>query len=207
MGAVAVRQTFVRTQARLQRQLEWLGELDKRLEWPEDFHPSTATAEQVRQEVQSYLDQLDTLALEETDRQVAQHIQQTFHNRWWGLFTCYEVADLPRTNNDLETFMSHLKTRQRRITGRKDVHDFVLRYGPYAAFVDEDESHPQLLTRLQHVSEDAFVKERAALQVGEARLQLHHRFQYHREALLRQLEQRWEEALKASSTGDSPRNL
>jgi hypothetical protein len=187
--------------------LEWLGELEKRLDWPEDFHPSAHTAEQVRQDVQDYLDQLDTLDLDETDRQVAQHIQQTFRNRWWGLFTCYQVADLPRTNNDLETFMGHLKTRQRRITGRKAAHDFVLRYGPYAAFVDEDESHRQLLTRLQQGPEEAFVKERAALQVVEARLQWQHRFHYHREALLRQLEQRWEEALKASNPGDSSRDL
>jgi hypothetical protein len=57
------------------------------------------------------------------------------------------------------------------------------------------------------VSDEAFVQERATLRIAEAFFQLHHRFQHHREILLHQLEQRWEEAIKASSPGDAPGNL
>lgn len=207
LGVGAVRQAFAATQTRLQRQREWLVELEHRLDWPEDFQPSPKTADQVRHKVQTYLDQLATEATDETDQEVAQHIGQTFRNRWWGLFTCYQVAGLPRTNNELEIFMRHLKTNQRRITGRKAVHDFILRYGRCAAFVDGAENREQLQTRLDQVPYDAFVKERAALQEVEAGFQLQHRFQHHREKLLNRLEQRWEEAINASDPGDDNPNL
>ena len=36
-----------------------------------------------------------------------------------GLFHCYEVADLPRTNNDLEQFFGSHRYHERRASGRK----------------------------------------------------------------------------------------
>jgi hypothetical protein len=36
-----------------------------------------------------------------------------------GLFWCYDVPGLPRTNNDLEQFFGSVRYRQRRATGRK----------------------------------------------------------------------------------------
>jgi hypothetical protein len=40
--------------------------------------------------------------------------------RWAaGLFCCYEVADLPATNNDLERTFGSLRYHERRTTGRK----------------------------------------------------------------------------------------
>lgn len=36
-----------------------------------------------------------------------------------GLFHCYDVADLPRTNNDLEQYFGSARYHERRATGRK----------------------------------------------------------------------------------------
>lgn len=36
-----------------------------------------------------------------------------------GLFSCYDVADLPRTNNDLEQFFGSYRHHERRCSGRK----------------------------------------------------------------------------------------
>jgi hypothetical protein len=36
-----------------------------------------------------------------------------------GLFQCYQVKDLPRTNNDLEQFFGTARHVERRVTGRK----------------------------------------------------------------------------------------
>jgi len=36
-----------------------------------------------------------------------------------GLFHCYDVADLPRTNNDLEHVFGSMRYHERRATGRK----------------------------------------------------------------------------------------
>jgi hypothetical protein len=38
---------------------------------------------------------------------------------WPGLFHCYEVPDLPRTNNDLEQYFGAHRYHERRATGRK----------------------------------------------------------------------------------------
>jgi hypothetical protein len=38
---------------------------------------------------------------------------------WRGLFTCYEVPVIPRTNNDLEHFFGQVRHSERRATGRK----------------------------------------------------------------------------------------
>jgi hypothetical protein len=36
-----------------------------------------------------------------------------------GLFWCYDVADLPRTNNELEQFLGSYRDHERRASGRK----------------------------------------------------------------------------------------
>ena len=38
---------------------------------------------------------------------------------WSGLFHCYDVADLPRTNNDLEQLFGAHRYHERRSSGRK----------------------------------------------------------------------------------------
>jgi hypothetical protein len=38
---------------------------------------------------------------------------------WPGLFYCYDVVDLPRTNNDLEHAFGSARYHERRATGRK----------------------------------------------------------------------------------------
>lgn len=38
---------------------------------------------------------------------------------WPGLFPCYDVADLPRTNNDLEQLFGSHRYHERRCSGRK----------------------------------------------------------------------------------------
>ena len=122
---------------------------------------------------------------------MAAHIVQTFRNRWWGLFACYEVAGLPRTNNEMETFLRRLKTGQRRITGRKNVHDFIVRYGRFAAFLDDTESQQALLARLLEVPLSAFEQARAQLDTIQELEQKRHRFRHHQPIFLAALETRW----------------
>jgi hypothetical protein len=38
---------------------------------------------------------------------------------WPGLFRCYDIADLPRTNNELEQFFGSYRYHERRASGRK----------------------------------------------------------------------------------------
>jgi hypothetical protein len=48
-----------------------------------------------------------------------EHFIKITTSYWSGLFHCYEIEDLPRTNNDLEQTFGVLRHHQRRCTGRK----------------------------------------------------------------------------------------
>ena len=47
------------------------------------------------------------------------HFRKVTRSDWPGLFACYTVPDLPRTNNDLEQFFGAYRDHDRRTTGRK----------------------------------------------------------------------------------------
>jgi hypothetical protein len=47
------------------------------------------------------------------------HFRKVTRSDWPGLFPCYTVPDLPRTNNDLEQFFGAYRYHDRRTTGRK----------------------------------------------------------------------------------------
>lgn len=148
----------------------------------------------VATQVDRYLTELVTtigVTGDDFDQQVATHVATTLRNRWWGLFACYQVAGLPRTNNELETFLRRLKTNQRRITGRKNVHDFIVRYGQYAAFLDDRESQADLLARLRQVPLTDFGRARAGLAVIQEQAQKRHRFRHRQQVFLTDLEARW----------------
>ena len=48
-----------------------------------------------------------------------EHFRTVTKSYWLGLFQCYQVAELPRTNNDLEHLFGSTRYLERRATGRK----------------------------------------------------------------------------------------
>jgi len=188
--------------AQLRRQRQWLIDLEHVLDPPPEARLSPLTSQGVAQQVDRYLTDLlapTGPATEETDHQVAVHIDQTFRNRWWGLFTCYDVPELPRTNNELERYMRRIKTGQRRILGHKDVHDFLIRYGRYVTCVDYRESPEDLLARLSQVSQADFQRARQELTSTFLREQKRHRFRHHQVDYLCGLENQWAAAVEKST--------
>jgi hypothetical protein len=178
---------------RYRRQRQWLIDLAHLLD-PERDPPKSSAS--VRQAVERYLVDLTTgHTHDDEDQRVAAHINQIFRSFGWGLFTCYDVAGLPRTNNELERFMRQIKMGHRRVSGRKNVHDFIIRYGAYAALVDPAESLDELLTRVAEVDQEEFLKERKQLNLTLLDETKIHRFRYHRADYLAELEARWEAAV------------
>ena len=49
----------------------------------------------------------------------AVHFYTVTRSYWRGLFHCYDVVDLPRTNNDLEQYFGTARHHERRATGQK----------------------------------------------------------------------------------------
>lgn len=46
------------------------------------------------------------------------HFLKVSHSYWPGLFHCYDVTDLPCTNNDLEHLFGSFRYHERRASGR-----------------------------------------------------------------------------------------
>ncbi len=193
---------------RFERQRDWLIDLQRLLQPTEEEASPKLTGQDIKTEVDDYLVQLSQHNdLDETDQAIAQHIIATFRNRWWGLFVCYDIPDLPATNNDLESFFGRLKTNQRRITGRKSVNGFVLRYGSYVAFVDLSESKAELLTRLCQVDRVAYQQERQRLQRILAERQDYFRFCHKLDTVVKELEAEWQIAVETAAQSTESGNL
>ena len=58
---------------------------------------------------------------EEKLSEALDHFVKTSGNYRPGLFHCYDVADVPATNNDLEQFFGSMRHHERRVTGKKKV--------------------------------------------------------------------------------------
>ncbi len=50
---------------------------------------------------------------------VVPHFCKVTKSYWTGLFRCYETAELPRTNNELELCFGSVRYQERRASGRK----------------------------------------------------------------------------------------
>jgi len=187
----------------LRRQQQWLIDLEHLLDPTRPGQSQPRTSQAVSQAVDHYLVALVaqvTTAANAQDQAVVAHLERTVRNHWWGLFTCYDVEGLPRTNNELERYLRQIKMGQRRISGRKNVHDFIIRYGRYATCIDPQENLNELLARLQQVTQDDFLQERQALEVVILREQKRHRFCHHRSAYLAELEERWAAAVEQDNS-------
>jgi hypothetical protein len=192
------RQPFASRVERYRRQRQWLIDLEHLLD-PDRCPPKTSAG--VAQALELYLlDLTSRLASDPEDQAVADHINRIFRSFWWGLFACYDVTGLPRTNNELERFIRQIKMGQRRVSGRKNVQDFIIRYGAYAALVDHAESQDELLARLEAVDQAEFLKERQRLSLTLIQEVKIHRFRFHRADFLADLEARWEAAVSQTSS-------
>lgn len=168
---------------------------------PERARRYHRTTREVKRRVNQFLHRLQRKTRKDSaDAVVVAHIEKTVRNRWWGLFTCFRVPQLPATNNVHELFFKHLKQRQRRVTGRKSVEAFVLRYGPYAAYLDGRESFTDLSARLCQVDAVAFAEARRQVREHQARLHRPYRFRRDPAKYLKELETAWGSAVQSART-------
>nr|WP_235932715.1 ISNCY family transposase [Dictyobacter arantiisoli] len=77
-------------------------------------------ASQVRQNYEALLAEIEQAKTSsETVTAMLATFRKVTASYWPGLFHCYDVADLPRTNNDLEQYFGSARYHERRATGRK----------------------------------------------------------------------------------------
>jgi hypothetical protein len=79
-------------------------------------------AKQVRRRLSKLLSQMRRVAATTAEGEVSRQLQRfvkVSKSYWSGLFSCYDVAELPRTNNDLEHLFGSHRYHERRSSGRK----------------------------------------------------------------------------------------
>src|SRR5688572_8082737 len=74
--------------------------------------------------------------LSASERRCLEHFLHVTDNMRPHLIHCYDLELLPRTNNDMEGFIRAIKTRYRRISGRKNWNRYLLRYGRRVAYYE-----------------------------------------------------------------------
>jgi hypothetical protein len=184
------------TYEQVRGQQEWFLGLADLLNVPEGptFGWSTQTGAEVAQAVDDYLEQLAGLRDELPGAaSFFDHIQRRCHHWAPGLFWTYEIPDLPRTNNALEADIGDIKEQYRRITGRRTLKDYLMRYGPYLTFDDDNDDPDELLRWFQEIDHATFVTEKAKLALLRERLRNIHRFRQNPLAFLAETERLWDD--------------
>jgi len=83
-------------------------------------NPQQQPGAQVRRRYQSLLGEIKRRAPRSGEAQPGlKHFLKVTKSYWAGLFHCYDVPDLPRTDNALEQLFGSTRHHERRCTGRK----------------------------------------------------------------------------------------
>ncbi len=111
------------------------------------------------------------------------------------LVQCYDQEGFPRTNNEMERSIRALKTRYRRISGRKNWNSYLLRYGRSVAYYEwweQDVSRrQQLVEQVSRLDRARWRELRRETTVAQREQLTRFRFRHKREAFLFSLEERW----------------
>jgi hypothetical protein len=203
---VAERATWADQLAQVKRLHGWLLEVEHLL----DASPAQAGAAVSNATVGSRLDRwreqmatrLSDGPLSEQEREYLTEFLQVLSNLRPYLVQCYDREEFPRTNNDMEGSIRRLKTRYRRISGRKNWNAYLLRYGRSVAYYEWWE-HPaphrqQLIEQASMLDRTRWRALRHEATVAQHEQLTRFRFRHKRPALLASLEARWAAAAPTS---------
>src|SRR3982751_1405297 len=116
-GLQAALSPFAQTYQELQQGTAWLHDIASILE-PTAIQP--LRGEHVAGQLRTSLDVvLHTRAVTPTIARFGLHLDTVSRSYWPGLFHCYDVPGLPRTNNELESRFRDTGRRLLRTTGQK----------------------------------------------------------------------------------------
>ncbi len=136
-----------------------------------------------------------TQLLSESEQRCLCHFLQVTASLRPQLIACYDVVGLPRTNNDMEGFIRAIKTRYRRVSGRKNWNRYLLRYGRrvayYEAQVRSTSGEAGVNGSVGQVTPQQWRGGRAEQRARQEEQLKQYRFRHKREKFLQGLEARW----------------
>jgi len=157
---VALYHSWDRRVEPLKRMREWVLSAEHILDGSWASRKDEITNQQVGQRFDAWYQELQALAqtatLSQDEQECLEHFLKVLANLRPGLIRCYDLAGFPRTNNDMEGYICSIKTRYRRISGRKNWNSYLLRYGSRVAYYDclhrQAEAEAAFEERLKRVS-------------------------------------------------------
>ena len=197
-GLQAALSPFAQTYQAFQQGAAWLRDIAYILE-PTATH--TVRGEQVAKQLRGYLDTVlrrpdVTPTLEEFGR----HLDKVSRSYWPGLFHCYDVPGLPRTNNALESHFRDTGRRLLRTTGQKGLTQRTLQRQGAWELLPRPPTEAQVLDAVCPTSPEELTQERQRFAAHRQRFRLQSRSLRQIQAQFNQLRQRWP-ALQATGTG------
>ena len=79
------------------------------------------------------------------------------------------------------------------------MHEFIIRYGEWAVYIDPAESFAQVLQRSQQFDQAKFDDEYARFRQAQLRLRVQYRFRHNPRRCLKELDQQWNAAVHRQS--------
>jgi hypothetical protein len=138
-----------------------------------------------------------------TEQRCLEHFVHVTDNTREQLRECYDLEGLPRTNNDMEGFIRAIKTRYRRICGRKNWNRYLLRYGRrvayYEAHMRRSANPADMDVQVRAVSQGRWRTARAEQRARQEEQLKHYRVRHRRQQFLAGLKARWAEAIPRTS--------
>jgi len=162
---------------------------------------ATRLGSEVKHELSAYLEEMKIQCQGNLRLQsFYQVIAKTTHSYEPGLFHCYDVPGLPRTNNDRESEFRDLNRRLLSTTGQKGlVRRILQRIGAWE-LIPRPASLEKTVQALSQVDPGEFQKERLRIREHRDRFRLHIRSAKQSQVQLNRLEQRWVEIHSADSS-------
>lgn len=142
----------------------------------------------VKDEVDAYLTRLEQRSdLNDTLLSFSRHLRNLTNRYAPGLFHCYDIPGLPRTNNDTESLFGRIRRQTNRTSGAHHAKQRLHEQGAWLLF-DLPNNQNEQLRRLQHVSLMAWRNERQRMRAHLDSFRQDRRFRQKPTTYLAQLE-------------------
>jgi Transposase, Mutator family len=189
---------FAQTSQEFQQGAAWLRDIAYILE---PAVPQALRGEQVAEQLRSYLDTV-RLRPDVTPAlyRFGLHLDTVSRSYWPGLFHCYDVPGLPRTNNELESRFRDTGRRLLRTTGQKGLTQRTLQRQGAWELLPRPPTEAPLLAAACQIPVEELAQERQRFAEHRQRFRMQSRSLKQTQTQFNQLRQRWS-ALQATGTG------
>jgi len=197
-GLQAALSPFAQTHRELQQGAAWLRDIAYILE-PVPSRP--LNAQHVAGQLRDYLDTVRRWPqATPTLSQFARHLDTVSRSYWSGLFHCYEVPGLPRTNNELESRFRDTSRRLLRTTGQKGLTQRTLQRQGAWELLPQPPTEAKIRDALRQTPTADLAQERQRFAAHRQRFRMQSRSLHQTQTQLDQLRQRWS-TLQPTGTG------